>query len=31
VRRHLPPDLADFVTFLYITGWRWRSEVAALR
>ncbi len=31
VRRHLPADLADFATFLYITGWRWRSEVAALR
>ena len=31
VRRHLRPDLADFTTFLYVTGWRWRSEVAALR
>ena len=31
VRRRLPPDLADFVCFLYTTGWRWRSEVARLR
>jgi len=31
VRGHLVPDLADFVLFLYTTGWRWRSEVAALR
>jgi len=31
VRRRLPPDLADFVSFLYITGWRWRSEAARLR
>ncbi len=31
VRRHLPPDLADFVSFLYTTGWRWRSEAARLR
>ena len=30
VRRRLPSDLADFVTFLYTTGWRWRSEVAKL-
>ena len=30
VRRHLPPDLADLVTFLYLTGWRWRSEAARL-
>ena len=31
VRRRLPPDLADFVAFLHITGWRWRSEAARLR
>jgi integrase len=31
VRRRLPPDLADFVTFLYLTGWRWRSEARRLR
>ena len=31
VRRRLPPDLADFVSFLHITGWRWRSEAARLR
>lgn len=31
VRCRLPPDLADLVTFLYITGWRWRSEVARLQ
>jgi len=31
VRRRLPPDLADLVTFLYTTGWRWRSEAARLR
>jgi integrase len=31
VRRRLPPDLADFVTFLHVTGWRWRSEAARLR
>ncbi len=31
VRRRLPGDLADFVTFLYVTGWRWRSEAARLR
>ena len=31
VCRHLPPDLADFVRTLTITGWRWRSEVAPLR
>ena len=31
VRRHLPPDLADLVTFLHTTGWRWRSEAARLR
>jgi len=31
VRRRLPPDLADFVSFLYTTGWRWRSEAARLR
>jgi integrase len=31
VRDHLPPDLADLVTFLWITGWRWRSEAARLR
>ncbi len=31
VRRRLQPDLADFVTFLYATGWRWRSEAARLR
>jgi integrase len=30
VRRRLPADLADFVSFLYTTGWRWRSEVARL-
>ena len=30
VRRRLPPDLADFVSFLYTTGWRWRSEAARL-
>jgi integrase len=27
----LPPDLADLVAFLWITGWRWRSEAARLR
>jgi integrase len=31
VRRRLSPDLADFVSFLYVTGWRWRSEAARLR
>lgn len=31
VRRRLSPDLADFVSFLYLTGWRWRSEAARLR
>ena len=31
IRRHLSPDLADFVSFLYVTGWRWRSEAARLR
>jgi integrase len=31
VRGRLPPDLQDFVTFLYTTGWRWRSEAAPLR
>ena len=31
VRRRLPADLADLVTFLYTTGWRWRSEAARLR
>jgi integrase len=31
VHRRLPPDLADLVTFLYATGWRWRSEAARLR
>src|SRR5581483_4867232 len=31
VRGRLPPDLADFVSFLYLTGWRWRSEAARLR
>jgi integrase len=31
VRCRLPPDLADLVTFLYVTGWRWRSEVARLQ
>ena len=30
VRRRLSPDLADFVSFLHLTGWRWRSEVARL-
>ena len=28
---HLSPDLGDFVSFLYVTGWRWRSEAAQLR
>ena len=31
VRRRLSPDLADFVSFLHTTGWRWRSEAARLR
>lgn len=31
LRRRLPPDLADFVSFLHVTGWRWRSEAAPLR
>lgn len=31
VRARLVPDLAEFVSFLYLTGWRWRSEVARLR
>jgi integrase len=31
VRDRLPPDLADLVAFLWITGWRWRSEAARLR
>jgi len=31
VRRQLPPDLADFVSFLHTTGWRRRSEAARLR
>ena len=31
VRGRLSPDLADFVSFLYVTGWRWRSEAARLR
>src|SRR5437773_534923 len=31
VRRRLSPDLADFVSFLYTTGWRWRCEAARLR
>jgi len=30
VRARLPPDLADLVAFLWITGWRWRSEAARL-
>jgi len=30
VRSRLPPDLADFVSFLWVTGWRWRSEAARL-
>jgi integrase len=30
VRRRLPRDLAEFVSFLYTTGWRWRSEAARL-
>ena len=30
VRGRLSPDLADFVSFLYVTGWRWRSEAARL-
>jgi integrase len=29
VLAHLPPDLADLVTFLYLTGWR-RGEAVAL-
>jgi integrase len=31
IRRRLSPDLQDFVSFLYTTGWRWRSEAAPLR
>src|SRR5439155_428132 len=31
VRRRLSPDLADFVSFLYATGWRLCSEAARLR
>jgi integrase len=31
VRSRLPADLADFVSFLHATGWRWRSEAARLR
>jgi integrase len=31
VRRRLPSALRDFVSFLYTTGWRWRSEAAPLR
>jgi integrase len=31
VRSRLPSDLADFVSFLHVTGWRWRSEAARLR
>src|SRR5438309_8290447 len=31
VRGRLPADLADFVSFLHVTGWRWRSEAARLR
>ena len=31
VRDRLPSDLADLVAFLWITGWRWRSEAARLR
>jgi integrase len=31
VGARLPPDLADLVAFLWITGWRWRSEAARLR
>src|SRR5262245_27014337 len=31
VRCQLSPVLADFVSFLYVTGWRWRSEAARLR
>jgi|SRR5579862_1460570 len=31
VRRRLPADLGDFVSFLHTTGWRWRSEAARLR
>jgi len=31
VRDRLPPDLADLVSFLHTTGWRWRSEAARLR
>ena len=31
VCHRLPPDLADLVAFLWITGWRWRSEAARLR
>ena len=30
-RRRLSSDLADLVSFLHITGWRWRSEAARLR
>ena len=29
--RHLSPDLADAVQFMFITGWRSRSEVLPLR
>ena len=29
--RHLSPDLADAVRFMFITGWRSRSEVLPLR
>ena len=29
--RHLAPDLADAVQFMFITGWRSRSEVLPLR
>jgi integrase len=26
----LPADLRPFVTFAYLTGWRWRSEIASI-
>jgi hypothetical protein len=29
VRDRLPPDLADLVAFLWITGWRWRPRPRA--
>jgi integrase len=31
VRRRLPKEIRPLASFCYITGWRWKSEVARLR